>query len=187
MPKINELKKGDVVEINGAPHIVKTYEVRNPSSRGASTMYKVRFNNLKTGTKVDETFKGEDVVNALDCPKVPVMFSFVDGDSYVFMNNEDYSQYFLPESTLEDEKKYLTEGLSGITAILLDEAILTIELPTYVTLEIIETTPGTKATGAGRTKLAVLSTGYEVQVPEFIEPYEQVKISTLTGKFLSRA
>ncbi|MEA1988472.1 MAG: elongation factor P-like protein YeiP, partial [Pseudomonadota bacterium] len=38
MPKINELKKGSVVEINGVPHIVKTYDVRNPSSRGASTM-----------------------------------------------------------------------------------------------------------------------------------------------------
>ncbi len=187
MPKINELKKGDVVEINGMPHIVKTYEVRNPSSRGASTMYKVRFNNLKTGIKVDETFKGEDVIKELDCPKVPVMFSYLDGDSYVFMNNDDYSQYYLSEATLEEEKKYLTEGLSGITAILLDDAILTIELPTHVTLEITETTPGTKATGAGRTKPAMLSTGYEVQVPEFIEPNEQVKISALTGKFLSRA
>ncbi|MCF6253958.1 MAG: hypothetical protein L3J38_04340 [Thiomicrorhabdus sp.] len=103
------------------------------------------------------------------------------------MNNDDYSQYYLSEATLEEEKKYLTEGLSGITAILLDDAILTIELPTHVTLEITETTPGTKATGAGRTKPAMLSTGYEVQVPEFIEPNEQVKISTLTGKFLSRA
>ncbi|MCF6298415.1 MAG: hypothetical protein L3J01_00890 [Thiomicrorhabdus sp.] len=111
MPKINELKKGDVVEINGMPHIVKTYEVRNPSSRGASTMYKVRFNNLKTGIKVDETFKGEDVIKELDCPKVPVMFSYLDGDSYVFMNNDDYSQYYLSEATLEEEKKYLTENV----------------------------------------------------------------------------
>lgn len=187
MPKINELKKGDLVEINGAPHIVKSYDVRNPSSRGASTMYKVRFNNLKTGNKVDETFKGEDFINAMDCPKVPVMFSYIEGDNYVFMNNDDYSQYLLPEAGLEESKKYLTEGLSGITAILLDEQILTIELPTQVVLEVVDTTPGTKSTGAGRTKPAVLSTGYEVQVPEFIEPNEQVKISTLTGKFLSRA
>ncbi|HIE40908.1 MAG TPA: elongation factor P-like protein YeiP [Thiomicrorhabdus sp.] len=187
MPKINELKKGDLVEINGAPHIVKNYDVRNPSSRGASTMYKVRFNNLKTGNKVDETFKGEDFINAMDCPKVSVMFSYIEGDNYVFMNNDDYSQYFLPETALEESKKYLTEGLAGITAILLDEQILTIELPTQVVLEVVDTTPGTKSTGAGRTKPAVLSTGYEVQVPEFIEPNEQVKISTLTGKFLSRA
>lgn len=187
MPRINELKKGDVVEINGVPHIVKSYDVRNPSSRGASTMYKVRFNNLKTGHKVDETFKGEDLIKEIDCPKVPVMFSYIDGDNYVFMNNEDYSQYLLSKDELEEEKKYLTEGLTGITAILLDEQILTVEMPTHVALEITDTTPATKATGAGRTKLAVLSTGYEIQVPEFIEPNEIVKVSTLTGKFLSRA
>lgn len=187
MPRINELKKGDIVEINGVPHIVKSYDVRNPSSRGASTMYKVRFNNLKTGHKVDETFKGEDMIKEIDCPKVPVMFSYIDGDNYVFMNNEDYSQYLLSADELEDEKKYITEGLEGITAILLDEQILTVELPTNVELKIVETNPGTKSSGAGRTKPAVLSTGYEIQVPEFIEPNEVVKVSTMTGKFLSRA
>ena len=187
MPRINELKKGDVVEINGVPHIVKAYDVRNPSSRGASTMYKVRFNNLKTGQKVDETFKGEDMIKEIDCPKVPVMFSYIDGDNHVFMNSEDYTQYLLSTAELEDEVKYITDGLTGITAILLDDQILTIELPTNVELEIVDTTPATKASGAGRTKTAVLSTGYEIQVPEFIEPNEVVKVSTMTGKFLSRA
>lgn len=187
MAKINELKKGSVVELNGVPHIVKTYDVRNPSSRGASTIYKMRFNNLKTGQKVDETFKGEDPIKEIETVKVQVMFSYIDGNDYVFMNNEDYSQYLLGSDDLEDEKKFITEGLTGITALLLDDQVLTIELPTTVDLEIIETNPGTKATGAGRTKAAILSTGYEIQVPEFIEPYEKVRVSTLTGKFMSRA
>ena len=152
MPKINELKKGSVVELNGMPHIVKTYDVRNPSSRGASTMYKVRFNNLKTGQKVDETFKGEDLIKEVETAKVQVMFSYIDGDDYVFMNNEDYSQYLLKSDDLEDEKKFITEGLTGITALLLDDQVLTIELPTNVDLEVTETNPGSKSTGAGRTK-----------------------------------
>ncbi len=187
MPKVSELKKGDVVDINGVPHILKTYDVRNPSSRGASTLYKMRFNNLKTGQKVDETFKSDDLLKEIDCPKVPVMFSYIDGDDYVFMNNEDYSQYLLNADELEDEKKYITDGLAGITALLWEEQILAIELPTNVELEVVETIPGTKSSGAGRTKPAKLSTGYEIQVPEFIEPNEIVKVSTLTGKFLSRA
>ncbi len=187
MPRINELKKGSVVEFNGVPHIVKTYDVRNPSSRGASTMYKVRFNNLKTGQKVDETFKGEDMIKEVDTTKVSVMFSYIDGDDYVFMNSEDYTQYLLNGDDLEEEKKYITEGLSGITALLYEDQVLTIELPTTVDLEVTETNPGTKSTGAGRTKPAMLATGYEIQVPEFIEPHEKVKVSTLTGKFMSRA
>ncbi len=187
MPKVSELKKGDVVEINNVPHILKSYDVRNPSSRGASTLYKMRFNNLKTGQKVDETFKSDDLLKEIDCPKVPVMFSYIDGDRYVFMNNEDYSQYLLDADELEEEIKYLTEGLNGITALLWEDQVLAIELPTNVELSIVDTQPASKSSGAGRTKSATLSTGYEIQVPEYIEPNEVVKVSTLTGKFLSRA
>jgi elongation factor P len=187
MPKVSEIKKGDVVEINGVPHIIKSYDVRNPSSRGASTLYKMRFNNLKTGHKLDETYKSDDILKEVDCPKVSVMYSYIDGDNYVFMNNEDYTQYLINAEELEEERKYITEGLSGITALLWEDQILAIELPTNIDLEVVETNPGSKSSGAGRTKPAVLSTGYEIQVPEFIEPHEIVKVSTLTGKFLSRA
>ena len=46
MPKVNELKKGMVVEIQGIPHIVKQLEAKSPSSRGAVTLYKIKFLNL---------------------------------------------------------------------------------------------------------------------------------------------
>ena len=46
MPKASDLKKGMVLEINGVPHAVKQLEAKSPSSRGASTIYKVRFTNL---------------------------------------------------------------------------------------------------------------------------------------------
>ncbi|MES9967056.1 MAG: elongation factor P-like protein YeiP, partial [Sedimenticola sp.] len=55
MPKASELKRGTVVEINGAPHAVKQVEAKSPSSRGASTLYKVRFTNLQSGQKLDES------------------------------------------------------------------------------------------------------------------------------------
>jgi elongation factor P len=55
-------------------------------------------------------------------------------------------------------------------------------------LAITETAPGIKgATATGRTKPATLSTGIEVQVPEYLEPGEEIKIHTGTGKFISRA
>ena len=62
VPRANELKSGMVVEINGAPHSVKNVDAKSPSSRGASTLYKVRFTNLKTGQKLDESYKGEDML-----------------------------------------------------------------------------------------------------------------------------
>ena len=48
MPRACDLKKGNVVEINGDAYIVKHIDVKTPSARGAVTLYKVRFTNLKT-------------------------------------------------------------------------------------------------------------------------------------------
>ncbi len=177
-----------VVEVNGVPHVVKQIEVRNPSSRGASTLYKVRFNNLKTGQKLDESLKGDDFLKETDYVRAKAQFSYMDGDSYVFMNAEDYTQYTLSSEDLEGQIGYLTEGLEGIVALLVDDEVIAIELPSSVVMAITETTPAIKgATASARTKTAKLTTGIEIQVPEYLETDELVKVNTETGKFMSRA
>ncbi len=188
MVKASELKKGMVVEVNGMPHVVKQIEVRNPSSRGASTLYKVRFNNLKTGQKLDESLKGDDIFKEADYVRAKAQFSYIDGDTYVFMNTEDYSQYSLFGDDLEGQVGYLTEGLEGIVALLVDDEVIGIELPSSVVMAIVETSPAIKgATASARTKTAKLTTGIEIQVPEYLEQDELVKVNTETGKFMSRA
>jgi len=186
--KAGDLKRGMVVEINGIPHAVKNVDVKSPSSRGASTLYKIRFTNLKTGQKLDESLKGDDFFKDADLVRAKVQFSYIDGDSYIFMNSEDYTQYNLSREDLDDQVGYLTEGLEGIVALLVDDAPMAIELPSSVQLEIVETAPALKgATASGRTKTARLTTGIEIQVPEYLEPGEVVKVNTETGKFMSRA
>ena len=186
--KASEFKKGMVVEINGVPHVVKEIEVRNPSSRGATTLYKVRFNNLKTGQKLDESFKGDDFFKEADFVRAKVQFSYVDGDNYIFMNIEDYSQYSLTRGELEGKIGYLTEGLDGVVALLVDEVAIGIELPSSVSMTIVETAPALKGSSVtGRTKTARLTTGIEIQVPEYLEVDQLIKVNTDTGKFMSRA
>ena len=188
MPKASELKKGMVVEINSAPHAVKQVEAKSPSSRGAATLYKVRFTNLKTGQKLDESYKGDDFLKDADCVRAQLQYSYLDGDTYIFMNSEDYSQYGLNTDEVEDQLGYITDGLEGIVGLVMDGALLGIELPQSVVMEITETAPSIKgATATGRTKPATLSTGLEVQVPEYLEPGEMIKVHTETGKFMSRA
>lgn len=177
-----------VVDISGTPHVVKQIEVRNPSSRGASTLYKVRFNNLKTGQKLDESLKGDDLFKEADYARAKVQFSYIDGENYVFMNVEDYSQYALAGEDLEGQVEYLTDGLEGIVALMVDGEAIGIELPSSVVMEIVETSPAIKgATASARTKTARLTTGIEIQVPEYLETGEMVKVNTETGKFMSRA
>ena len=187
MPKAGDLKRGMIVELDGKPHVVKSVESRSPSSRGASTLYKVRFNNLQTGQKRDESYKTDDMLKEADCNRVPVQYSYTDGDYEVFMNMEDYSQYSLLRDDLSEQMGYITEGLEGITALLMDDKVLGIELPQTVSLAITETAPKIKgASASSRTKTAVLSTGIEIQVPEYLDAGETVKINTSTGKFMSR-
>ena len=188
MPKANELKRGDMVMINDIPHSVKNVECKSPSSRGASTLYKIRFTNLITKQKLDESYKSDELLTQADCSRVQVQFSYIDGDNFIFMNSEDYSQYELNRDDIQDQVGYLIDGLDGITALLLEDKVLGIELPTAVVMAITDTAPAIKgATATKRNKTATLSTGLEVQVPEYIENGEQIKVNTSTGKFLSRA
>jgi len=187
MPKASDLKRGAIVEINGAPHIVKKVEAKSPSSRGAATLYKIRFNNMQTGQKLDESYKGDDFLKEIDCIKRQVQYSYIDGDSYIFMDLEDYTQHGLDSEDISEQIGYLVEGMEGITALLVDGKILAIELPQAVSLTITDTAPGIKGGAAGRTKPAILSTGLEIQVPEYLESDETIKVNTTTGKFISRA
>ena len=188
MPKVSDLKQGTAVEVKGEPYAVKKIEVRNPTSRGASTLYKIRFAHMKTRQKLDESYKGDDFLKDADCAKVMVQYSFHDGENYTFMNMETFDQYSLNDEDLKGQVEYLTDGLEGIIILLLDDVPLGIELPTGINLEIIETPPAMKgASATNRTKPAKLSTGLEVQVPEYIEVGEMIKVNSETGKFMSRA
>ncbi len=188
MPKASELKRGDVIQIDDTPHVVKQLEAKSPSARGASTLYKIRFDNLVTGQKRDESLKGDDFFAEADCERVQVQFSYMDGAQYVFMNTTDYSQYMLGASAMEGQLDYLTDGLDGITALLVEGNIVAIDMPQSVTLEITETAPAIKGASANaRSKPATVSTGLVVQVPEYIEQGETIKVNTTNAKFMSRA
>lgn len=187
MPRANDLKKGMIIDFDGVPHAVKTIDCKSPSSRGASTYYKIRYNNLQTGQKRDESHKADDMLKEADCIRVKVSYSYMDGDDYVFMDNEDYSQYNLNTEDLGDQVGYITEGMEEITALLLEDNIIGVELPSTVSLEVTETAPRLKgASATNRDKPAILSTGITVQVPEYLETGEIIKVHTGTGKFISR-
>ncbi len=189
MPKACNIKKGNVVELNGEVFSVKDVEVKSPSSRGASTLYKVSFHGIKTKQNLKNTYKGTDYITDADLSRHEVQFMYNDAKSYTFMDLQDFNQYTMDADDLEGVKEWLSEDLEGIIGSFLDDGLLCIELPQNVELEITETDPAIKGTaGAGnRTKTAVLSTGVEVQVPEYLEAGEKIKVSTETGKFISRA
>ena len=180
MPKASELKKGMIIDMEGVPHIVKQLEAKSPSSRGAATLYKIRFNNLQTHQKLDTSFKGDDFLKEADCIRVPVQYSYLDDETYYFMNMEDYSQYGLNQEQLEEQLPFLVEQQEDIIALIMDGNLLGIELPQSVNLIIEDTPPAvTGASATNRSKTATLNTGLEIQVPEYLEPGETIKVNTV--------
>lgn len=188
MPKASDLKRGAVVGIDGQLYIVKHIDVKSPSSRGANTLYKVRFANAQSGQKFEQTYKGDDLLTDVDLQRRKMLYSYTDGQDLVFMDEEDFSQHNLPAEELEDELLYLVEGLAGIIGLIVEERLIGIELPQSVVMTIEDTAPSIKgATATGRTKPASFATGLVIQVPEYIASGEQVKINTQDGRFMSRA
>ena len=187
MPKASELKKSEVIEINGQPCIIKDIDVKNPSSRGASTLYKIKANNVISGQKVEINFTGDDFLKPIDVQRKSVQFLYQDGEHYTFMDGTDYAQYTLDEDQLGDAKLFMTDGSDGFAVVILEEKIVGLEVPQSVVLEVIETDPAIKgATASSRTKPATLTTGLVVQVPEYLAQGEKIKINTAQKKFISR-
>jgi elongation factor P len=188
VPKASDLKKGDVVEIKGAPHIVKHIEVKSPSSRGAATLYKIRLNHVQTGQKVDESLKGDEVLADIDFERRKMQYSYREGEGYIFMDDEDYSQHTLNEDELGDTCFYIVEGMESVVGMLVEGQLIGVELPQSLVMAITDTSPGIKgASASARTKPASFETGLVVQVPEYIEVGERIKINTEDNRFMSRA
>jgi elongation factor P len=184
----SDLKKGDVVKIEGDPHIVETVKVQKPSARGAVTLYKIRFRNLKTKRKIDQALHGDDVLPEADFERRPVQYLYGDAAGITFMDLQDYSQFTLAKEEIEEEWPYLTEGGEGLISISSEGRVLGLEIPTFVNLTIVETIPSVKGGSVtARTKPATLSTGLVVQVPEYMAVGEVIRVDTRTGEYASKA
>ncbi|SET07053.1 elongation factor P-like protein EfpL [Thalassotalea agarivorans] len=188
MPKASEIKKNQAIEFNNGVYIVKDIERSVPQGRAGGSLYRMRIYDVVTGQKVDHTFKDSDMLNMADLIRRPAMFSYIDGDEYVFMDNEDYTPYNLNSEQIEGQIPFITESTEGMYAIIVDGNAVGIDVPPSVELDIVETDPSIKgASATSRTKPATLSTGLVIQVPEYISSGDRVKVNTEDKKFMSRA
>ena len=188
MPKASEIKKNNTVVFDGKTCIVRDIERSVPQGRAGGSIYRMRMYDVVTGAKYDETFKDSDTLDMADLIRRPAMFSYVDGDEYIFMVKEDYTPYHLNKESIENEALFINEDTDGIQVVIVSEVPVALDLPMSVELEVVETDPSIKgASATSRTKPATLSTGLVVQVPEYISTGEWIKVNTEERKFQSRA
>lgn len=187
MPKASEIKKNTAIEYNGKAYFVKDIERSVPQGRAGGSIYRMRMYEVVTGNKIDESFKDSDMLDLADLVRREVMFSYIDGDEYVFMDNENYTPYNFNKESIADEILFINETIEGIQVILIDDMPVALDLPSNVELEVTETDPSMKgASATSRSKPALLSTGVTVQVPEYIATGDIVKVSVEDRKFVGR-
>ncbi|MER2492081.1 elongation factor P-like protein EfpL [Catenovulum sediminis] len=187
MPKASEIKKNAAIEFNNRTMIVRDIVRSVPQGRAGGSLYRMRLYDVVTGAKADETFKDSDMLNLADLTRREAMFSYVDGDEYIFMDAEDYTPYHLNKEAIADEILFINEETKGIHVVIVDQTPVAIELPATVQLVIEETAPSIKgASASARTKPATMTTGLVIQVPEHISSGDKIKINTVEHKFTGR-
>jgi len=188
MPKASEVKKNTAIEYQGKVVIVKDIDRSVPQGRAGGSIYRMRMYDVVSGAKLDETFKDSDILTLADLTRRKSKFSYIDGDDYVFMDDENYTPYNLNKDSITESMLFITEDTEGISVLVVNDIPVAVDLPTVVELNVIETDPSIKgASATSRTKPATLSTGLIVQVPEYISTGDSIKVNTEDRKFMGRA
>lgn len=150
-------------------------------------MVQAKLRNLKTGNSFEYRFRSEDRVEKADLEEHEMEFLYASGDDFHFMNTETYEQVAINREDLGDAVHYLVPNTRAMVEFY-EHRPVGVELPVTVDLRVVETAPGMKgATASNSGKPAVLETGLQVMVPQFIDVGEKVRIDTAEGKYLERA
>jgi len=182
----SDFKRGLWIELDGEPWLILDVTRQSPSARGADTIVKAKVRNPKTGFVQEKSFRGGDKVNEPNVEKRAVQYLYRDGAEYHFMDQDSYEQFSLSKDELGDAHSYLTDN-QELTAMTLDEKVLGVELPNNVDLKVVECPPAVKTGGSGtQTKPATLETGLVIQVPNYLEQGEVVRVDTREGRFIQR-
>jgi elongation factor P len=185
MATSNDLKNGMVLMIDGQLWSVIEFQHVKPGKGPAFVRTKLR--SVTTDKVVDKTFNAGVKVETANVDRRDMQYLYNDGSGYVFMDLTSYDQISLEPKVVGDAANFLLENQNAVVA-LHDGNPLYVELPASVVLEITYTEPGLQGDrSTGGNKPATLETGYQIQVPLFIENNTRVKVDTRTGEYLGRA
>ena len=184
MASTADIKNGVVLSIDGQLWSVVEFQHVKPGKGGAFVRTKLK--NVLSGKVVDKTFNAGLKVETANVDKRDMQYLYKDGDDFVFMDTDTFDQLHVSAATVGDAAHFLLENQSTMVAT--NEGVpLYVELPPSVVLEVTYTEPGLQGdrSSAG-TKPATLETGYEIQVPLFLEANTKVKVDTRDGSYLGR-
>jgi elongation factor P len=179
-----QLRVGTTVIYNKDPHRVMTVQHITPGNKRGMMQTKLR--NLRTGTQSEARFRSDERVERASLEQHDMEFLYATGDEYVFMNTKNFEQTSLDAETLGDAAQYLLAN-SKLQVEYFEGKPVGIELPKTVDLKVTYTEPGIKgATATNSAKPATLETGLVLNVPNFVQIDDVVRVDTAKREYLQR-
>lgn len=180
----NEFSAGLKIEVDGQPYTIVKNEFVKPGK--GQSFNRVKLKHLLTGRVIERTFKSGETVQIADVNEMQMRLLYVDSTGATFMDDESFEQLTIPQEKIEDIKQWLMED-KIYSLIFYKGEPTSVQPPTFMEMEIVETAPGIRGDTSGRVlKPAVTNTGAQIQVPIFIDQGEIIKVDTRTGEYVSR-
>jgi elongation factor P len=182
-----EIKRKMYFEYENAPYHCLDVDVSKPTARGGQTLVRVKMRNLLTRAVFDRTFKAGEKFNEPDLARLPASYLYEDTSGYNFMDQATFETLTLNAATIGDDKFLLADNVS-VQIQTYNGRPIAVQFPPHVELTVTSTEAGARGdTASGSvTKLAILETGLEIQVPLFIKEGEKIKVQTETREFAGR-
>lgn len=185
MASTSDIRNGLCIRYNH--DIFKIIEFLHVKPGKGPAFVRTKLKSVTTGKVIDNTFSAGHKIDEVRVETHKFQYLYNDGDTYHFMNNQDYSQIQLEKSIL-DAPELMKEG-ENVTVLINteDDSPLSVEMPASVVLEVTHTEPGVKGnTATNATKPATVETGATVNVPLFINEGDKIKVETAKGTYKER-
>jgi len=184
MLESGDLRKGLKLEMDGEPYVIVQFAFVKPGKGQA--LYKCKLKNMVTGAQFDRTFRSGEKFNEANLEEVEMEYLYSEGDQLCFMNTSTYDQEFVTAEQVGEAKNFLKEN-TVCSVLLYKDRPIGITLPFFIDLLVKRTDPWVKGdTASGDSKPATLETGYNLNVPPFIQEGELIRIDTRTGEYVER-
>ena len=180
-----EIRVGNLLEWDKRVwRVLKCYHV-HVGGRGGAFM-QVEMKDIESGTKNNQRFRTDEKIERAFVEARDMEYLYSDGDTYIFMDKQNYEQLTLSRELLEGQVEYLLPN-TEVQVNFHNERPIGVQLPPSVVLTITETEPTLKgATATGSFKPAKTETGLTVQVPPFVGQGEKIKVNTDSGEYIER-
>jgi elongation factor P len=180
-----QIRRGMVLVFNGDP--CRVVEFRHHTPGNLRAMVQAKLKNLRTGNNFEHRFRAADTIEKASMETHDLEFMYQGGNTYHFMNTENYDQLEIEEEVLGDNAQWMQPGMK-IQAEYYNGRVIGIALPNSMVLAVVDTAPVMKtATKTASTKPAKLENGVTVNVPEFVSTGEKVRVNPNTGEYMDRA